>query len=79
LDKKIFEITDKSSKGRGNSRWIEVDVKAVDIIEKWYIVDRCTMKFIYEKTGLKHRKVERLLQARGIITGHTNIRRYKNE
>ena len=66
------------TKGSGNSRWIEVDEKIIDQIEKWYMEDKCSMKFIFEKTGLKTGKVKRLLEARGIITGTKNLRKYKN-
>ena len=67
----------ESSKGSGNSRWIEVDESKIDLIEKWYMEDKCNMKFIFEKTGLKTGKVARLLESRGIITGYKDKRRYK--
>lgn len=67
----------ESSKGSGNSRWIEVDESKIDLIEKWYMEDKCNMKFIFEKTGLKTGKVTRLLESRGIITGYKDKRRYK--
>lgn len=66
-------------KGSGNSRWIEVEESVIDQIEKWYMEDKCSMKFIFEKTGLKTGKVKRLLEKRGIITGDIHIRRYTNE
>jgi hypothetical protein len=39
----------ETTRGSANSRWIEVDKSVVDQIEKWYMEDKCTMQFIFEK------------------------------